>query len=99
MNLIFLFIFLFLSIISNAKSKCRLNNFSPVLDPRECRCNDIIHSPMGRIFNGTTLDSRDLPFVAAIYGVYNEKVMKILEKDRYFFVCTGAIISPSFVLT
>ena len=57
---------------------------------------------MGRIFNGTTLDSRDLQFVAAIYGVvirYTKTRFAFNSGIEYKFFCTGAIISPSFVLT
>ena len=54
---------------------------------------------MGRIFNGTDLDSRDLPYVASIYGF---KIAEIAVRRAYFefdFYCTGTIISPRFVLT
>ena len=87
MNFIFLLLFfLFLSLRSDAKPKCRSYPFKTLLSPKNCRCNNITHSPMGRIFNGTDLDSRDLPYVVPIYSV----------KAVY---CTGTIISPRFVLT
>ena len=69
MNLILLQIFLFLSIRSDAKNKCRSYPFKHLLDPKYCQCNNITHSQMGRILNGTTLDSRDLPYVTSIYAI------------------------------
>ena len=54
---------------------------------------------MGRIFNGTVLDSRDLPFVVSIFGLKMKTILKYdLSKDAKLY-CTGAIISPGFVLT
>ena len=101
MNLFFLLlIFLYLSIRSDAKIKCRSYPFKTLLSPKNCGCNNITHSPMGRIFNGTTLDSRDLPYVASIYGFR----IKSIWIRRPFNVeinlyCTGTIIGPKFVLT
>ena len=100
MNLFFLLLtFLFLSIRSESKSKCRSYPFEPLLSPKNCGCNNITHSPMGRSFNGTTLDFRDLPYVVSIYEIKTKLnvIFDSIEEDKIY--CTGAIISPSFVLT
>ena len=100
MNIIFLLFFcLFLFIRSDAKPKCRSYSFKRLLDPKYCQCNNITHSPMGRIFNGTTLDFRDLPYVVSIYEIKTKLnvIFDSIEEDKIY--CTGAIISPSFVLT
>ena len=54
---------------------------------------------MGRIFNGTALDSRDLPYVALIYGlrIKDPWISDSVEEAQIY--CTGIIISPRFVLT
>ena len=68
MNLVFLlFIFLFIRL---SYAKCRLYDFKLQLEPSDCVCNDLSHSLRGRIFNGTNLDRRDLPYVAALYTEY-----------------------------
>ena len=88
-----------LSIRSDAKSKCRSYPYSPLISQEHCWCNNVTHSPKGRIFNGTVLDSRDLPYVASIYGF---KIMDIFGFDPFTeaeIYCTGTIISPRFVLT
>ena len=100
MNLIFLLQFcLFLFIRSDAKSKCRSYPFRHLLDPKYCQCNNITHSQMGRNFNGTALDSRDLLYVASIYGLRINKnsIPESIEEGEIY--CAGIIISPRFVLT
>ena len=67
MNLVFLlFIFLF---IRSFYAKCRSQDFKPLLRQNGCVCSDLSHSPRGRIFNGTKLDSRDLLYVASLYAL------------------------------
>ena len=54
---------------------------------------------MGRSFNGTALDSRDLLYVASIYGLRINKnsIPESIEEGEIY--CAGIIISPRFVLT
>lgn len=100
MNLIFLLlIFSFLSITSCATFKCEEYNFKPVLYPKDCRCKNITHSPIGRIYNGDTLDSRDLLYVAAIFVA---RVPILFDKPIhtvFHLICSGTILNPNFVLT
>ena len=103
MNFIFLLLtFLFLFIRSDSKPKCRTYHFLPQISQKKCRCNNINHSPMGRIFNGTDLDSRDLPYVVSIYGF---KITHITDPSgwrpefEFDLYCAGTIISSRFVLT
>ena len=96
MNLIFL-IFLLLFVRSDAK--CRSHDFKPLLEPEVCRCNDLTYSPLGRILNGTTLDSRDAPYVAAIYFASTKRIGQFELKKEFTIFCSGAIISPRFVLS
>ena len=89
-----------LSIRSDAKSKCRSYPYSPLISQEHCWCNNVTHSPKGRIFNGTVLDSRDLPYVASIYGFRLTTI--IMFHPQYptaEIFCSGTIISPRFVLT
>ena len=68
MNLVFLlFIFLF---IGSSYATCRFQDFKLPLESNDCLCNDISHSPKGRIFNGIDLDSRDLLYIVALYMEY-----------------------------
>ena len=100
MNLFFLLLtFLFLSIRSESKSKCRSYPFEPLLSPKNCGCNNITHSQMGRIFNGTSLDSRDLPYVASIFGYRLTTIWLWRPHVEINLYCTGTIIGPKFVLT
>ena len=69
MNLVFLLLFIFL-FIRSSYATCGFQDFKLPLETNDCRCNDLPHSPMGRIFNGTDLDSRDLLYVAALYAEY-----------------------------
>ena len=59
--------------IRSSYAKCRFYDFKLPLESSDCVCNDLSHSPRGRIFNGTYLDRRDLLYVAALYTEY-EKV-------------------------
>ena len=54
---------------------------------------------MGRIFNGTALDSRDLPYVASVYGYTKTTYLFLPDEIKATVFCTGIIISPRFVLT
>ena len=100
MNLIFLLlIFSFLSFISDATSKCVENNFKPVLYQKDCRCKNMTHSPIGRIYQGTPLDSRDLLYVAAIFMLRIQTRFPVPMDNDVILICSGTIINPSFVLT
>ena len=80
MNPVFLlFNFLF---IRSSNAKCRLYDFKLQLEPNDCACNDLSHSPGGRIFNGTNLDRYDLLYVAALYG--EESFCKLLLLKENF---------------
>ena len=97
MNLVFLLIFLFLSVRTDAK--CEWQNFKLLLESKDCRCNDLTHSAMGRIFNGTHLDRRDAPYIAAIYFALIKKILEFEVEKHFTIFCSGAIISPRYVLT
>ena len=74
MNLVLLLlIFLFIRL---SYSKCKKYDFKLQLEPNDCVCNDLSHSPRGRIFNGTDLDSRDALYVAALYAL-NKMMCKL----------------------
>ena len=65
MNLVLL-LFIF-SFIRSSYAKCRKYDFKLQLEPNDCVCNRPSHSLKGRVFNGTKLDKRDLPYVVSLY--------------------------------
>lgn len=92
MNLIFLsYIFLF---IKPSYAKCISYDFKLPLRANVCGCEDLIHSPRGRIFNGTDLDPNDAQYVTALYALNDSWLGKF-----FTIFCSGVLINPRFVLT
>ena len=84
MNPVFL-LFIFLYISSSYSKKCKTYDFKLQIPPKDCVCKDLSYSPKGRIFNGTNLDSRDLPYVAVLYAEKNIRESHLLKRNFIFY--------------